>query len=76
MRNVPDATAAQHLAERLLASTAEPFDANGHPVELGISVGVALVRWPSSADTLLALADAALYEAKQAGGNQACVSQA
>lgn len=75
MRNVPDATAAQHLAERLLHATAEPFDADGHPVHIGISVGVALVRWPTSADSLLAMADAALYEAKRNGGNQAHVSQ-
>jgi diguanylate cyclase (GGDEF)-like protein len=76
MRNVPDATAAQHLAERILAATSEPFDADGHPVKIGISVGIALVGQPTSADDILALADAALYAAKGKGGNQAHVTQA
>jgi len=76
MRNVPDAEAAMALAERLIAATSEPFDADGHPVEIGISIGVALVREPISADEILALADNALYAAKTKGGNRAHVSEA
>lgn len=76
MRNIPDATAAHHLAERILATTREPFDAAGHPVHIGISVGIALVRDLLAADEILALADSALYEAKGKGGNQAHVVEA
>lgn len=74
MRNVPDATAAQHLAERILAACKDPFDADGDPVKIGISVGIALVDGPTSAEEILARADAALYEAKRQGGNRAQVS--
>ena len=74
MRNVIDAKAAFHLAERLLAATTEPFDADGHPVAIGISVGVALVKPGMAADDLLGFADAALYEAKRNGGNRAHIA--
>lgn len=75
MRNVTDSVAALNLAERLIAATSEPFDADGNPVDIGISVGVALVREPVSADEILALADNALYAAKAKGGNRAHVAE-
>ena len=75
MRGVPDAVAAEHLAQRILDAMHEPFEADGTSVEIGISVGIALVGEPTSADEVLALADGALYEAKGKGGNQAHVTQ-
>ena len=75
MRNVPDAAAARHLAERMLATTAEPFVVDGHELRIGLSIGIALVTPDLSADTLLALADGALYQAKRDGGGRAHVAQ-
>jgi GGDEF domain-containing protein len=43
-------------------------------VTLGLSVGIALSGGDASAETLLARADEALYEAKRAGGLQARVA--
>jgi diguanylate cyclase (GGDEF)-like protein/PAS domain S-box-containing protein len=74
LRNVPDANAARHVADRLLAAVREPFDASGHDVVLGISVGVALARPGVSADGLLVAADEALYAVKRSGGGTAHVA--
>jgi diguanylate cyclase (GGDEF)-like protein len=74
LRNVADADAAAHVADRLLATVRQPFDTPGAPVTLGLSVGVALTEPGSTADELLARADAALYEAKRAGGGRARVA--
>src|SRR3954470_9824516 len=73
LRNVPDAEAAHHVAERLLASAQAPFDAGGEAVSVGLSVGIALRQPGTTADELLARADDALYEAKRAGGGCARV---
>ena len=74
LRNVPDDAAAGHVAERLLAAVREPFDADGHDVVLGMSVGVALSRPDTTADALLAAADEALYTVKRRGGEGAHVA--
>jgi diguanylate cyclase (GGDEF)-like protein/PAS domain S-box-containing protein len=75
LRNVADAGAATHVTDRLLATVREPFDAPGDgKVQLGLSVGVALTSPGSTADELLAQADAALYEVKRAGGGAARVA--
>ena len=68
LRNVPDTATALHVAERLLASVREPFSAGETDVALGLSVGVVMADAASSADSLLARADDALYAAKRAGG--------
>jgi diguanylate cyclase (GGDEF)-like protein/PAS domain S-box-containing protein len=73
LRNVPDGPAAMHVADRLLAACVEPFIAARRLVNVGISIGIALVRPGTSADQLLALADAALYEVKRSGGRAAQV---
>ncbi len=62
--------AATQLARRLLAAVAQPFDIDGQPSVIGVSIGIAL--HPSDGETpdvLQRNADAALYEAKQAGRN-------
>jgi diguanylate cyclase (GGDEF)-like protein/PAS domain S-box-containing protein len=75
LRNVPDAAAATHVGERLLAAAADPFVVpSGVGVNVGLSVGVAMWEPGSSADDLLARADEALYEAKRSGRGIARVS--
>jgi diguanylate cyclase (GGDEF)-like protein/PAS domain S-box-containing protein len=74
LRNVPDAVAARHVAGRLLSAVAQPFEVEGRPIALGLSIGIALSKPGLTADALLARADAALYDVKHAGGNQASVA--
>ena len=60
-----DAALASSLAEALRAALREPLDVDGVPVTVGGSVGLAL--YPDHGediDTLLAHADAAMYQAK------------
>ena len=62
---------------RLLATLQSPFEAEGHTIHLGASVGVAL--YPQHAEDdhgLLALADAALMRAKETGKGRALVYSA
>jgi len=62
---------------RLLATLQSPFEADGHTIHLGASVGVAL--YPQHAEDdhgLLALADAALSRAKESGKGRAIVYSA
>jgi len=73
LRNVPDAAAANQVAERLLAAFQAPFEVPGGTEPVGLSVGVALAGAGATADGLLAAADAALYACKRAGGGRAAV---
>lgn len=75
MRSVPDEETAQHLAERMLAAMAPPFEVDGLSLTIGLSIGIALVASDLTPDRLLALADSALYQAKRDGGGCACVAQ-
>ncbi|MBS0245131.1 MAG: EAL domain-containing protein [Proteobacteria bacterium] len=60
--------AAEDLANRLMTAAAVEFDANGHRVRSGLSIGVALYpRDGADATALLANADAGLYRAKREG---------
>ncbi|MBD8529389.1 MULTISPECIES: bifunctional diguanylate cyclase/phosphodiesterase [unclassified Massilia] len=62
---------------RLLAALQSPFEADGHTIHLGASVGVAL--YPQHAEDdhgLLSLADAALMRAKETGRGRAQVYSA
>ena len=58
---------AEQLAERLVDLIGRTYVLNGHTVNIGISVGVALSSGPMQARDLLRNADLALYEAKRAG---------
>ncbi|MCX2929228.1 GGDEF domain-containing protein [Mycobacterium sp. CVI_P3] len=64
--DVVSAEAAERLPSQLCAAVA------GLPHPVTASVGAAIVRWdgPSAVDDLICSADAAMYAAKRAGGNQ------
>ncbi len=63
-----DEAEAVTVAETILHSLSEPFPAEGQPLHLGASIGIALspLHGPLT-DALLACADMALYEAKRGG---------
>src|SRR5690606_4001471 len=60
---------ARMLAERLRGAIAEGSEREGLP-RTTVSVGLALARPGDTPESLLARADMALYEAKEAGRNQ------
>lgn len=67
----------ESLAARILESAVAPIDIGGREYRPSISIGIALA--PTHANTLDALlhhADAAMYEAKGAGGNRFVVAAA
>ena len=68
----PDAAVGvEHVGSKLLDSLREPFDLVGRKLRTGASIGVSL--YPADADdteTLLRHADAAMYQAKAAGGRR------
>jgi diguanylate cyclase (GGDEF)-like protein len=61
---------AEHVAERVVASLAPPFELDGASVQVSVSVGIAFCGpGEEMPDTLLRDADFAMYQAKQAGGS-------
>ncbi len=75
-RNIPDAAAAHAVAARVVAAGDDVIPAPGGGVSVGVSVGVAIAQPGDTAETLLAAADAALYESKKAGGRRATMRAA
>ncbi len=70
IEEMTDAQDAAHIAEKVLAVLAEPFDLGGHEVFVSASVGVGL--FPNDGpdlNTLLKNADTALYRVKDQGRN-------
>jgi diguanylate cyclase (GGDEF)-like protein/PAS domain S-box-containing protein len=62
--------AASTLAERIFEALRQPFNLEGHEITIGTSIGVALApEHASDAESLLKMADMALYCAKSAGRN-------
>jgi predicted signal transduction protein with EAL and GGDEF domain len=56
------------LANRIIAAISAPYEIDGHSVQIGVSIGVALCSPDESdAEALLRAADMALYEAKAQG---------
>jgi diguanylate cyclase (GGDEF)-like protein/PAS domain S-box-containing protein len=56
------------LAEKLIASLAEPFSIDGHNIHIAASVGVTVYQsGPADPETLLSHAELALYRAKAEG---------
>ncbi len=61
---------ATRVAENLIEVLVAPFDIEGHTVEIGVSIGIALCPDDGvDADGLLRAADAGMYQAKSAGRN-------
>jgi diguanylate cyclase (GGDEF)-like protein len=61
--------AAGGLAERLANALSDPFEIEGHRIDVGASVGIAMAPADGAdASELLKKADMALYAAKNAGG--------
>ena len=63
---LPDAVA---VAERVLAALREPFDLPQRRVTLSCSIGIVLYPDHGHRDRLMGAADAAMYSAKNAGGD-------
>lgn len=60
---------ARQLARQVIATMEEPFEIDGHRIDIAASVGIALAPADgSNSDELLKRADMALYAAKRNGG--------
>jgi diguanylate cyclase (GGDEF)-like protein len=60
---------AHWLAERMAKALEEPFEIDGHRIDIGASIGIAMAPGDGiDADQLLKKADMALYAAKSGGG--------
>ncbi len=65
--------AARSLAERIIAVLGKPFAIDGADINIGTSIGIALApEHGTASDSLLKMADLALYRAKSAGRNGYC----
>ena len=64
-----DASAAEQLGRRIVASLREPFTVAGHVVAIGTSIGVAVTEPGDDVDAVIRRADEAMYRAKRRGGN-------
>ncbi|OBV41456.1 putative bifunctional diguanylate cyclase/phosphodiesterase [Janthinobacterium psychrotolerans] len=63
---------ASTVAQKLLASLVQPFLIEGHDLRVGASIGISVYPQDGhDAETLLRLADIAMYRAKQDGGGDA-----
>ncbi|MDO8960660.1 MAG: diguanylate cyclase [Methylophilus sp.] len=59
------------IANRIIASVNKPINIDHHPIQIGVSIGIA--RFPQDAvhkETLIAMADTAMYYSKKKGKNQ------
>ncbi len=68
--DIRDSRAPLIVANKLIASLCEPIEIGDHSYSIGASVGISI--YPSDArdgDKLIGMADAAMYRAKQIGGN-------
>ena len=71
---VKSAADAERLARRVVLAIGEPFEMHGHSLNIGASVGVALVpRHGQGVEGLMRAADIAMYRAKSRGGGQHCL---
>lgn len=65
-----DIGAAETMASRIVEELAVPISLSTTVVEIGASVGCSVSTSGQTADTVVAIADAALYAAKRAGRNR------
>lgn len=66
---VPDVASVAEIARRIVAALATPLEVPDASPTLSASVGVALARADDDSGTLLARADAAMYQVKRHGRN-------
>jgi diguanylate cyclase len=67
----------QAIAERILAAICAPFIVSGHGINIGASIGIAVIdSCTQDARDILRYADMALYRAKNEGRNRACIYDA
>lgn len=65
---INDRTGAEILADRIIKTLSVPYEIDGHTIEIGASIGVALAPLDTTdADDLFKMADSALYESKANG---------
>jgi diguanylate cyclase (GGDEF)-like protein len=61
------------VAQRIIKSLESPIEINGHNIQCGVSVGIAMhPQNADSAEELTKYADIAMYRAKKQGRNQLC----
>src|SRR5690606_2980145 len=65
-----EASGAESLARKVVATMAKPFDVGAGVLEVTTSIGIACTTRQVDAAALMAQADAALYAAKHAGRNR------
>jgi len=71
--NIARASDVTPLAMRILETVSAPYDVNGSPATIGVSVGIAVAPTDGeTTDDILAHADLALYRAKGRGRNAFC----
>ena len=68
-----DTALSRAIADRIVVEVSRPYAIDGHQLEVGVSIGIAMA-WPAatSYEALLRDADAALYRAKANGRGIAC----
>jgi diguanylate cyclase (GGDEF)-like protein len=67
---IPDLDTAMRVAEKINLAIAKPITTPGLRVNITVSIGVAVAKPDEGMDDLIARADQAMYQAKQAGRNQ------
>ncbi len=66
---------AQEPASKLIEAVSEPYLINGITLKLSTSIGISLFPDDaSSVESLIAVADSALYQAKRSGKNRCCAA--
>jgi diguanylate cyclase (GGDEF)-like protein len=62
------------IARRIALAVSEPFELQGHSIDIGASIGVAVSpNHGSTVEGLMRAADLAMYRAKARGGGQHCL---
>lgn len=73
LNNINHMSDVAHFSTKLATVLAQPYLIDGHVVSLSASIGIALFPdHGSKPECLISHADAAMYQAKQAGGGRAC----
>jgi diguanylate cyclase (GGDEF)-like protein/PAS domain S-box-containing protein len=77
IEGIGDLALLEAVADRLIAAISEPIEVDGATAEVGASIGlVAVDESCAEADSLMALADEAMYRAKAAGRGRCVVYRA